>query len=75
MRGSFENCAVLEFVNLDILEAATHVTRLYVAIKGVNDQPVLMRLRNNLTILDDYLPPKTNIGFNTSFLVTEDEVR
>ena len=74
IRESFENCAVLEFVNLDILKAATHVTRLYVAMEGVNDPPVLTRLRNNLTILNDYLPPEINGGFNTSFLVTESEV-
>ena len=72
---SFDGCPVLELVNLDILEGADHVTRLYVAIEGVNDQPVLTRLRNNFVVLNDYLPPKTNIGFNISFLITDVEVR
>ena len=72
---SFEGCAVLELVNLDILEGADHVTRLYVSIEGVNDQPILTRLRNNSTVLNDYLPPEINTGFNISFLITENEVR
>ena len=72
---SFDGCAVLEFVNLDILEGADHVTRLYVAIEGRNDQPVLTRLRNNFEALDNYLPPRMNTGFNVSFLITENEVR
>lgn len=72
---SYENCAVLEFVNLDILESVNHVTRLYVAIEAVNDQPVLTGLRTNSVVLDNYLPPEINTGFNSSFLITEDNVR
>ena len=75
MRESFEGCAVLEFVNFDRVQNADHVTRLYVAIEGLNDRPVLTRLRNNYTVLNDYLPPETNTGFNVSFLITENEVR
>jgi len=71
----FEGCAVLQFVNRDILEKADHVTRLYVAIEGRNDQPVLRGLRNNFVLLDNYLPPEMNTGFNASFLITETEVR
>ena len=72
---SFDGCAVLEFVNLDNLEGADHVTRLYVAIEGINDRPMLTGLRNNLVVLNNYLPPETNTGFNISFLITENEVR
>lgn len=76
MRGKpYDNCAVLEFVNLDVLERAEHVTRLYVAIEAVNDQPVLMGLNTSSAVLDNYLPPEINNGFNISFLVTEHEVR
>ena len=71
----FDGCAVLEFVNVDNLVGADHVTRLYVAIGGVNDRPVLQGLRNSFAVFDDYLPPETNTGFNTSFLITENEVR
>lgn len=72
---TFDGCAALEFVSLDRLEGADHVSRLYVAIEGVNDRPVLERLRNNFTILNDYLPPDNNVGFGINFLITENEVR
>lgn len=62
-------------MNRDYLEGTDHVTRLYVAIEGVNDQPVLAGLRNSFEVLDNYLPPETNNGFNISFLITEYEVR
>ena len=71
----YENCAVLEFVNLDLLQEADHVIRLYVAIEAVNDQPVLTGLTTSSVILDNYLPPEINNGFSISFLVTEQEVR
>ena len=71
----YDGCAALEFVNEDWLNEGSLVTRLYVAIQGINDRPVLMRLRNNVTVLDDYLPPENNRGFNISFLLTENEVR
>ena len=52
-----------------------HITTLYVAVEGVNDRPQLSGLRNAFTVLDDYLPPEINVGFNASFLITESEVR
>lgn len=71
----FENCVVLQFVNRDILEQADRVTQLYVAIEGRNDRPVLTGLRTSFALLDNYLPPEINTGFNASFLITETEVR
>ena len=71
----YDGCAALEFVNADGFYGGSLVTRLYVAIEGINDRPVLMRLRNNFNVLDDYLPSENNRGFNISFLITEDEVR
>ena len=62
-------------MNQDYLEGTDHVTRLYVAIEGVNDQPVLKGLRNSSVVLDNYLPPEINSGFGINFLITENEVR
>ena len=64
-----------DFVFGNIEGGVDRVTTLYVAVEGVNDRPVLKRLRNNFTVLDDYLPPEIYIGFDVSFLITENEVR
>jgi len=76
----YDGCVELRFETQDfffgnIEGGVEHVTKLYVAVEGVNDRPELLRLRNNFTVLDDYLPPETNVGFNVSFLITESEVR
>jgi len=76
----YDGCAELQFETQDFffgnIEGGTdHVTTLYVAVEGVNDRPVLSVLRNSFVFLDDYLPPETNVGFNVSFLITENEVR
>lgn len=71
----FDGCVEVVFVNLDIVEEAEHVTRLYVALEGRNDQPVLTGLRNSFALLDNYIPPERNTGFTVSYLITENEVR
>ena len=76
----YEGCVELQFETQDfffgnIEGGVEHVTSLYVAVEGVNDRPKLSGLNNAFAVLDDYLPPGINVGFNASFLITETEVR